>query len=192
MSIQTAGRSTPNQYLNTDYEDLSESLLDSLQKLEKEKLLCSTVQMMFNINAISKSSYTTRTENIRYFFRRGDLLYTCTLMIILNQCVSVSGPEGVPRHGACAVLTPPSSFLFLFFFAHYAVQTSLHFNSAHKLLISPSISRNAESMFILLPGPEPCNTVISPSTGTHCLSQKDFTVKSMSVREGRSGERREE
>lgn len=151
-----------------------------------------TLQMMFDINTISEPSYKTSTANIRYFFRRGDLLYTCTLMIILNQCVSVSGPEGVPRHRACAVcpcLIPALAFIFFIFFP-YAVQTSLHFNSAHKLLISPSISRNAESMFILLPGPEPCNTVISPSTGTHCLSQKDFTVKSMSVREGRSGQRR--
>lgn len=83
----------------------------------KEKLLCSTVQMMFNINAISKSSYTTSTENIRYFFRRGDLLYTCTLMIILNQCVSVSGPEGVTRHRACAVFPclNPTFFFSLFF-----------------------------------------------------------------------------
>lgn len=102
VSIQIAGRSTPNQYLNRDYEDLSETLLESLHKLERKPLF-STVQMMSNINSISKTSYKTSTENMRHFFRRGDLLYTCTLMIILNQCVSLSGPEGVPRHRACAV-----------------------------------------------------------------------------------------
>lgn len=112
MSIQTAGRSTPNQYLNTGYGDLSETIPS---QAGKEKPLCSRVQMMFNINAISKSPYTASSANIRFFFRRGDLLYTCTLMIILNQCVSVSGPKGVPRRRACAlrpVLTPPSFFFF--------------------------------------------------------------------------------
>lgn len=48
-------------------------------------------------------------------------------------------------------------------------QASLHFNLALKLLISLSIIRNAESMFILLRGPYPCNTVIVGPRVTHSL-----------------------
>lgn len=66
---------------------------------------------------------------------------------------------------------PPSSSLSPVATSHRAWQhqASLHFNLALKLLISLSIIRNAESMFILLRGPYPCNTVIVGPRVTHSL-----------------------